>query len=337
MPSRTWIDVASDWVSNLGLTQSMDFSPEQLQLLEDLFKAGLAGTGKVIAQHLSASENRIRKLEAELLDLRAAASSRTPGVPKDGANVGSSKTKARRRRRLRMRSGPRIVISLWDALHGAVSVKDNVSASINTSDAAHSDSDEIVSIVSSVDDEAWEIISDSEEYLLSYQQAAATVTSESLGRKFDDNLDDKIDCMLKGATVVEGARLPRHSVTSNENDKAYMQLCSCIKRKHPRRRKHVSCSFNLNSLPTLCLGDELVVSCKSNSYPLFEPEACPFLRFGLDLDMFRLAACSRTHATSLTYLSLRIRGLSRLQILAIPYPWLPRPPSLESSNSFPDD
>ena len=55
--------------------------------------------------------------------------------------------------------------------------------------------------------------------------------------------------------------------------------------------------------------------------------ACQFLTFGTDLETFESAACSRQHATSLTYLSLRVRGLTRSQILSIPYPWLPRPPS----------
>ena len=62
-------------------------------------------------------------------------------------------------------------------------------------------------------------------------------------------------------------------------------------------------------------------------------EPCPFLTFGTDQTTFVLAACSKSHATSLTYLSLRVRGLSREQILRIPFPWLPRPPpsSLEQS------
>ena len=55
-------------------------------------------------------------------------------------------------------------------------------------------------------------------------------------------------------------------------------------------------------------------------------EPCPFLTFGSDEETFNLAACSTLQATSLTWLSLRVRGLSQFQILQIPYPWLPRPP-----------
>ena len=62
-----------------------------------------------------------------------------------------------------------------------------------------------------------------------------------------------------------------------------------------------------------------------------ESGPCPFLTYGTDYTTFVLAACSRHHATSLTYLSLRVRGLTRLQILSIPYPWLPRAPPLEQS------
>ena len=96
-----------------------------------------------------------------------------------------------------------------------------------------------------------------------------------------------------------------------------------------------------------CFEEDVHETCKGNmisEYPcsvlpflherdtLFDASGpCPFLTYGTDHTTFLLAACSRNHAASLTYLSLRVRGLTRAQILSIPYPWLPRAPSLEQS------
>jgi len=101
---NTWIDVGadiasalSDWLAGSSSSGSLaEFTPTQLQLLQDLFQAGITGMAKVVAERLGSLESRLMKLEGDHLDQRAAATSEM-----EAANAGSAKTRSRRARRMK--------------------------------------------------------------------------------------------------------------------------------------------------------------------------------------------------------------------------------------------
>ena len=73
MTEHTWIDTAAalvepltDWfIKQTQHGHVEEFSPKQLELLEELLKAGMTGMAKIIASHFSSMESRIAKLENE--------------------------------------------------------------------------------------------------------------------------------------------------------------------------------------------------------------------------------------------------------------------------------
>ena len=109
MASRSCIDIgasiAASFTDQIGSLSTrgkpIDFSAEQLQMLQEMFEASFGGIAKVVAEHIGALETRLLKAEGDpYLDQRVAA---TSGV-EEVCHAGSSKTRSRRLRRLRTKN-----------------------------------------------------------------------------------------------------------------------------------------------------------------------------------------------------------------------------------------
>ena len=97
--------------------QSAEFSPRQLDFLQELLKCGIVGMAKVVADKLATLDHRIAQCEAAILN--------SLEVPKEAANASNPRTMSRRLRRQRTKrrsmrnvDEPRITISLWTELYG---------------------------------------------------------------------------------------------------------------------------------------------------------------------------------------------------------------------------
>ena len=89
MTADTWIDSAAglasllaDWmIGQAGCFHGSEFSPKQLQLLQDFFRAGVTGMAEIIATRLSSMDARIARLESHDLSRIETVIARSAVVP----------------------------------------------------------------------------------------------------------------------------------------------------------------------------------------------------------------------------------------------------------------
>ena len=111
MSEDTWLDVGANiaesmrrWVTGqASMDQSREFSPQQLLLLQELFKAGAVGMAEIVAKQLCALDTRITTMEQSPLN-QCEATTLEHAAQEADASSGSSKTKARRQRRQKAKS-----------------------------------------------------------------------------------------------------------------------------------------------------------------------------------------------------------------------------------------
>ena len=306
--AATWLDSGAEvaeslrhWITRLATVGTpADFSPQQLEFLEELLKAGMLGMAKVIADRLAKLERRLAQCEA--------ATSTESESEKVATNMGSSKTKSRRQRRQRVKkrqmdgisfdrrllatSGaicsdePRTVISLWDALYGA-------------------QSEEVIDFEFHLDDVAqsgvWEYVSDSEETMEMTLGINHTEISTCGG---DDNHLSPLRevCAFRRHEA-------KHAVETVEN---------MTEAAWPCRRKATHQDF---------LDDHVSSSSKCSSLACCDLFPCQFLTFGTEDDTMHAAFSCKVAASALTHMSLAMHGVPASVIATISHPHLPGPPS----------
>ena len=100
MSEDTWLDVGANiaelmrrWITGqASMDQSREFSPQQLLLLQELFKAGAVGMAEIVAKQLCALDTRITTMEQSPLNQCEATTLEHAAQEADASSASSGRT-----------------------------------------------------------------------------------------------------------------------------------------------------------------------------------------------------------------------------------------------------
>ena len=275
MAVTTWIDSGAEvaeslrhWITGLASAGSAsDFSPQQLEFLQELLKAGMIGMAKVIADRLAKLEDTIAQCEA--------VTSTESDSEKVAVNVGSSKTKSRRHRRRKAKSkhmdavrseqwfpatcvplcvhGQRRVISLWDELYGIQ--PEVIEVGLGAKGAAECD--------------VWEFVSDSDETMEMTTLRSSNGESLTCVEHEDErsSREPSSACDFGVKLICHGSALAIGNVSGSTDRSSLM--CRFKHRFSLRRKQHCAESRNSNSI----FWDKSRLACSFSNDMLSKPLA----------------------------------------------------------------